>query len=386
MAITSKPWIRTFAATALVAASTLAHADITIGVIVSLSGPAASLGIPSKNAIEVLPPTIGGQKVKIVMLDDASDTATAVRHAQKLVNEDKIDVLIGPTTSPNAIAVLDTIGRAQTVMMPVAGSSAIIEPPEGNRRFAFKHAPSEAIQAKPIFDHLQQQGGKTIAYIAVANAFGETWMKGTEAVAVARGLKTIAVEKYAAADTSVTAQVLKIIAANPDAVLIASFGTPGVLPIIELRRRGYKGLIYFNQGMANQDVLRLGGKDLEGAFLPAAPVLVAEQLPDGDPVKKVALDFVKAFEAKHGAGNRALFGATVWDAYLMLEATVPTALKAGAPGTAAFRVGLRDAMERLQNIALAEGVYSFSEKNHNGADDRAQVLVKVENGRWVLMK
>ena len=193
-------------------------------------------------------------------------------------------------------------------------------------------------------------------------------------------------EKYAAADTSVTAQVLKIIAANPDAVLIASFGTPGVLPIIELRRRGYKGLIYFNQGMANQDVLRLGGKDLEGAFLPAAPVLVAEQLPDGDPVKKVALDFVKAFEAKHGAGNRALFGATVWDAYLMLEATVPTALKAGAPGTAAFRVGLRDAMERLQNIALAEGVYSFSEKNHNGADDRAQVLVKVENGRWVLMK
>lgn len=377
---------RWIGAAALVLLATAARAEVTIGVILSLTGPAASLGIPARQSIDLFPATIGGQKVRMISFDDGTDSSATVRHAQKLVNDDKIDVLIGPSTSPTAIAILDVIGRAQTPMIAIAGSNAIIEPQEGSRRWAFKHAPSEAIQAKPIFDHFQKSGGKTIAYVAVANAFGETWMKGTEEVAKARGIRTVAVEKYNAADTSVTAQALKIVAANPDAVLIASFGTPGVLPIIELRNRGYKGLIYFNQGMANADVLRVGGKAMEGTLFPVAPVLVAEQLPDDNPVKKVALEFIRVFEAKHGSGTRSLFGATAWDAYLLLNAAIPVASKTAKPGTTEFRVALRNAMENVKNLVSTEGVYSFSEKDHNGADERAQVLVKVENAKWVLVK
>jgi branched-chain amino acid transport system substrate-binding protein len=374
-------------ATALLLMVTLgARADITVGVILSLTGPGASLGIPEKNTVELMPTSLAGEKVKFIILDDASDTTTAVRNAQKLIAEDKIDMIIGPSISPTSVALLDTIGRAEVPMVSLAGGDVIVVPQEGARRWAFKMAPPEAIQGARIFDHLQKNGGKTIAFIAVANAFGESWTSGVNRLVEARNIKTVAIEKYNAADTSVTAQVLKVMAANPDAVLIASFGTPAALPVIELRRRGYKGAIYLNQGVANVDFLRVGGKDLDGSYTPVAPALVAEQLADSDPIKKVAMEWVNAYEGKHGPGSRSLFGATAWDAFLILKEVAPAALKAGAPGTAAFRRALRDGFERIRNLVTSQGVYSMSEKDHVGADARAQVLVRIENGKWVLVK
>ena len=378
--------IRCVAAVWLLMVSLCAHADITIGVILSLTGPGASLGIPEKNTVELMPTSLAGQKVKFIILDDASDTTTAVRNAQKLIVEDKIDMLIGPSISPTSVAVLDTIGRAEVPMVSLAGGDVIVVPQEGARRWAFKMAPPEAVQGGSIFDHFQKNGGKTIAFIAVANAFGESWTSGVNRLTEARRIKTLAIEKYNANDTSVTAQVLKVMAANPDAVLIASFGTPAALPVIELRRRGYRGAIYLNQGVANVDFLRVGGKDLDGSYLPVAPALVAEQLADSDPIKKVAMEWVTAYEGRHGPGSRSLFGATAWDAFLILKEVAPTALKAGAPGTAAFRRALRDGFERITNLVTSQGVYSMSEKDHVGADARAQVLVRIENGKWVLVK
>jgi len=247
-------------------------------------------------------------------------------------------------------------------------------------------APTETISINAVLEHMRRHKASAIATIGLATAYGEGFLKAIEKLAPAKGVKIVAVEKYAPTDTSVTPQVLKLIAANPDAVYIFSAGTPGALPHVELVRRGYKGLIYQTQGVANADFLRVGGKDLEGSFMTVAPVLVADQLPDANPVKTPGADYVKRYETKHGAGSRSLFGATAWDAQLWLNAAIPAALKKGKPGTPEFRLALRDGIEGLREFVGTQGVFNLSDKDHNGVDDRSQVMVKIEGGAWKLEK
>jgi branched-chain amino acid transport system substrate-binding protein len=174
-------------------------------------------------------------------------------------------------------------------------------------------------------------------------------------------------------------------ASKPDAVFIGSSGTPGALPQLELVQRGYPGLTYQTQGIANNDFLRIGGKSLEGTFVTVAPVLVAEQLADSDPIKKPALTYVSRFETQYGPGSRSLFGSTAWDVYAMLSRAAEVALRSTKPGTPEFREALRNALEGLRQFVAAEGVYSFSDKDHNGVDERCQVLVRIDNGKWKLV-
>jgi branched-chain amino acid transport system substrate-binding protein len=247
-------------------------------------------------------------------------------------------------------------------------------------------APTETISINAVLDHMAKNKASTVATIGITTAYGEGFLKAIERLAPAKNVKIVAVEKYAQADQSVTPQVLKLIAANPDAVYIFSAGTPGALPHVELVKRGYKGLIYQTQGVANADFLRVGGKDLDGSFMTVAPVLVPEQLPDSNPVKAIGVDYVKRYEAKYGAGSRSLFGATAWDASLWLNAAIPVALKAGKTGTPEFRTALRDAIEGLKEFVGSQGVFNLSDKDHNGVDARSQVMVKIEAGQWKLVK
>ncbi|HSW07326.1 ABC transporter substrate-binding protein [Aquabacterium sp.] len=362
-----------------------APATIKVGVLLSLSGPGASLGIPEKNTIEVLPPTLGGQPVRYIVLDDATDTVGATKHARRLVEEDKVDLIIGPTVTPTSLAALEVAGAAQTPMISLAGSGAIVLPPEGARRWAFKLAPNEPTMGAYIFDHLQAAQRKTLAYIGFNTAFGDSFIKEMNKIAAERGIKVLADERYAPNDITVAAQVLKVSAANPDAVIIAASGTAGALPVIELKKRGYKGQIYLQQGIANADFLRVGGRDLDGCLFPVSPVLVAEQLPASNPVRAVALDYLARYEGKFGSGSRSLFGATAWDAYVLLDKAVPKALAKAAPGTPEFRTALRDALEQSRDVVGAQGVFSLSERDHNGTDRRAQVLVRIESGKWVYL-
>lgn len=257
-------------------------------------------------------------------------------------------------------------------------------PQDGPRKWAFKLSPTEAISIGLVFDHLRKMKGKTIATIGISTSYGEGFLKTTEAIAAQRGLRILTSERYNPTDPSVTAQVLKLMAGNPDAIYIFAAGTPGALPRIELARRGYKGLVYQTQGVANNDFLRVGGKDLEGGYMTVAPVLVADQLPDSNPMKKVALDFVTRFEARQGPGSRSLFAATAWDALLIVQQAAREALKKAKPGTPEFRAALRDAIEGLHDFVGSEGVYSMSASDHNGVDSRSQVMVKIENGGWKL--
>lgn len=377
---------RTLTAAVGLALSTLASADVNIGVILSLTGPGASLGQPAANTIKLWPTELGGQKVNVVVLNDATDTTTAAQLASKLITEDKVDLIVGPSLTPTSLAVVEVAARAGVPMISLAGGGAIVTPQDGPRRWAFKMSPTEAISINVVLDHMAQNKATTIATIGIATAYGEGFSKALEKLAPAKGVRIVAAEKYAQTDTSVTPQVLKLLAANPDAVYIFSAGTPGALPHIELVKRGYKGLIYQTQGVANADFLRVGGKDLEGGFMTVAPVLVAEQLADSVASKVPGVDYVKRYEGRHGAGSRSLFGATAWDAQLWLNSAIPVALKKGQPGTPEFRTALRDAIEGLKEFVGAQGVFNLSPSDHNGVDQRSQVMVKIEGGTWKLVK
>jgi len=194
----------------------------------------------------------------------------------------------------------------------------------------------------------------------------------------------VSVERYERNDSSTTGQVLKTLAANPDAVFIGAAGTPGVLPEAGLVERGYRGKIYQTHGIASEEFLKMGGKNVEGTFVPLAPVLVAEDLPDSHPAKKASLEFVSKYEAIPGAGARSPFAAYLWDGAVLLDAAAKVASKTAKPGTVEFRRALRDALERLKDVNATNGSYTMSPTNHNGLDDRGRVMTQIRNGKWKL--
>jgi branched-chain amino acid transport system substrate-binding protein len=365
-------------------AASLAQADINVGVTVSATGPAASLGIPEKNTFALLPQTIAGQKVNYIILDDASDTTTAVKNVRKLITEDNVDVIVGSTITPNSLAMIDVVAEAETPMISMAASSRIVDPANPKVKWVFKTPQNDVQMSTAIVESMLKNKVQTVGFIGFADAYGEGWFNEFSKIAELRKLKIVASERYNRTDTSVTGQVLKIIAAKPDAVLIAGAGTPAALPQKALRERGYGGLYYQTHGVANMDFIRVCGKDCEGTLLPAGPVLVASQLPDSNPIKKVATDYTSKYEAVYGKGSTSTFGAHAWDAANLLQHAVPEALKKAQPGTKAFRAALRDALEGLKNVTGAHGIVNMSAQDHLGFDQRARVMVKIENGTWKL--
>jgi len=377
---------KTMIAAALAVFATGALADINVGVTLSATGPAASLGIPEKNTIALLPATIGGQKVNYIVLDDASDTTTAVKNTRKLIAENKVDVVIGSTTTPNSLAMIDVAAESETPMISMAASARIVEPMDDKKKWVFKTPQNDAQMSTAIVEHMTSHGVKTVAYIGFSDAYGEGWWNEFSKIAEARKIQLVGNERFNRTDTSVTGQILKILAAKPDAVLIGGAGTPAALPQKALKEKGYKGQIYQTHGVANADFLRVCGKDCEGTVLPAGPVLVADQLPADHPVKKSALEYVTKYEAAQGKGTVSTFGAHAWDAGQLLNAAVPVALKKAQPGTREFRAALRDALEGVKNLPVAHGVVNMSAQDHLGFDQRARVMVKIDNGTWLLVK
>ena len=367
---------------ATLAAATFAHADVNVGVTVSATGPAASLGIPQKNTVALMPQTIGGQKINYIVLDDASDTTQAVSNTRKLITESKVDVILGSTVTPNSLAMIDVVAENQTPMISMAASARIVEPVDAMKRWVFKTPQNDIMMSLAIATSMADNGVKTVGFIGFADAYGEGWYGEFAKAAALKGLTIVANERYARADTSVTGQVLKIVAAKPDAVLVAGSGTPAVLPQRTLKERGYTGKYYQTHGVANNDFLRVGGKDVEGTLLPSGPVLVATQLPASNPVKKSAMDYVTKYEAMYGKGSVSTFGGHMWDVGMLMQVAVANALKKAQPGTQEFRTALRDALENTKEVHGAHGIFNMSPTDHLGLDQRARVMVKIENGAW----
>lgn len=294
--------------------------------------------------------------------------------------------MIGSTTTPNSLAMIDVAAETETLMIAMAASARIVEPMDDKKKWVFKTPQNDAQMSTAIVKNMTNNNVKTVAYIGFSDAYGEGWWNEFSKIAEARKINLVANERFNRTDTSVTGQILKILAAKPDAVLIGGAGTPAALPQRSLKEKGYKGLIYQTHGVANADFLRVCGKDCEGTLLPAGPVLVAAQLPADHPVKKSAMEYVTKYEAAQGKGTVSTFGAHAWDAGLLLVTAAPVALKKAQPGSKEFRAALRDALEGTKNLPAAHGVFNMSPTDHLGFDQRAPVMVMVENGNWKLLK
>jgi branched-chain amino acid transport system substrate-binding protein len=368
---------------ALLSCLPAAHADIRIGVIASSTGPAAVVGIPQKNTVALLPVEIAGQKVDYIVLDDASDPTNAVTGVKKLLAEHKVDALIGPSTTPAALAMLDFVAEAKTPLLSTVGSSAVILPMDDKKKWVFKTTQNDDLIGEAVIAQMQAAGIHSVGFIGFGDPYGENWFKVFSAQAAKAGVRIVASERYNRTDQSVTGQVLKVIAARPDAVFIAATGGPAVLPQATLLDKGYKGRIYQTHGVATNDFIRLGGKAVEGTLMAGGPLLVAADLPSANPIRPVALGYLKAYEAKYGAGSMSTFGANTYDAGLLLQKAVPEALRKAKPGTPEFRLALREALEHGKEVVGAQGVFSMGPDNHNGMDQRARLMMTVKGGRWV---
>ncbi len=372
-------------AAALGLAAPALAADLKVGFITSLSGPVSSLGIPYGKGIQAAAAyksEIGGRKVQLIQLDDASDPSTAARNARKLIDEDKVDVIIGTAGSPGALAIAAVSRETKTPLISIANAN--LPGPDGAWMITIPQPAPLMIGA--VVEHMKKQGIKSVGYIGFSDAWGDLVYDSLNQAAGPAGIKVLTNERYARADTAVTGQTLKIVAARPDAVIAGGSGTPGALPYMALAERGYKGPIFGTHALINPDFIRVGGAAVEGLIAPTGPVVVAEQLPASNPIRKVAMDFRAAYQKANGVAPSDAFSAYSFDAWLIFADAAGRALATKAePGTAQFREALHDAINSTKELVGTHGVYNFKPDSRYGSDERSRVIVKLEKGRWKLI-
>lgn len=364
------------AAAAVLAFSGSALADLTIGVSLPLTGPASGLGIPMGNQVKLWPTTIGGEKVKVIVLDDATDPTAGVKNARRFVTEDKVDVIVGSAATPVGIAMADVALESKTVQLAATPMGL----PLGKDAWSFRLPQSNTVMAHAVAAHMKKMGVKTVGFLGYTDAYGEQWLQAFTAEGEKQGIKVIATERFARTDTSVTAQALKLVAANPDAMLVVASGSGAAMPQLGLVDRGYKGKYYQTHAAATKDLPRVGGKAVEGTYVVTGPVLAPEQLPDSNPSKKLAMDYMVKYGAAYGADSHNQFGGHAYDVPVVLEKAVPLALKKAKPGTPEFRAALKDALETMGRTVVAHGVLNWTKEDHWGFTLDTGVIVKVVNG------
>ena len=366
------------------AAAARAANELKVGFISSQSGPVSSLGVPYTKGIlaaEAFLPSVDGHKIQLFQLDDASDPSTSARNARKLINEDKVDVIIGTAGSPGSLAIAAVARETKTPLISIANANLPGE--EGAWMVTLPQPAPLMISA--VVEQMKKDGVKTVGYIGFSDAWGDLVYDALQKSAAAAGIKVQTNERFARADASVTGQVLKVVAQRPDAVLTGTSGTPGALPYLALAERGYKGKIYGTHALINPDFVRVGGQAVNGLLAPTGPVVVAEQLPADSPMRKVAMDFRSAYEKVNGAPPTDAFSAYSFDAWLVFADAARRALATAQPGTPAFREALRDAIVSTKELVGTHSVYNFRPDDRYGSDERSRVVVRLDKGKWQLL-
>jgi branched-chain amino acid transport system substrate-binding protein len=369
---------------ALISAALLAFfagsalADINIGVSLALTGPGSGLGIPMQNQFKLFPKTIGGEKVNLIVLDDATDPGKGAANARRFVTDDKVDIIIGSCITTVAAAMSDIASEASTVQL--AGSPVGLPP--GKDKWVFRLPQSNTVMGYALVEHMKKYGIKTLGFLGYTDAYGEQWLKEVTPLLDKAGIKITTVERFARTDTSVTPQALKLNAANPDAILVVASGSGAAMPQMGLSERGYKGKIYQTHAAATQDLMRVGGQSVEGTFVVSGPAVIAEQLPESHPSKKVAIAFVQQYEKSVGQGTRNQFAGHAYDAQVALEKVIPAALKKAKPGTPEFRNAIREGLESMGRTIFSHGVMNWSAQDHWGFTNETGVILKVVNGQF----
>ncbi|MBN9043890.1 MAG: branched-chain amino acid ABC transporter substrate-binding protein [Rhizobiales bacterium 62-47] len=356
--------------------------EIVIGISVTTTGPAAALGIPERNALEFVAKEIGGVPLKVIVLDDGGDPTAATTNARRFVTESKADIIMGSSTTPPSVA-MSTVANEAGV--PHFGLAPFPITPE-RAKWSVSMPQPIPIMGKVLYEHMKKNNVKTVGYIGYSDSYGDLWFNDLKTQAVPMGINIVDEERFARPDTSVTGQVLKLVAANPDAILVGASGTAAALPQTTLRERGYKGLIYQTHGAASMDFIRIAGKAAEGVLMASGPVMDPEGQADSALTKKPGLELNKAYEAKYGVNSRSQFAGHSFDAFKVLERVVPVALKKAKPGTPEFREAIRQALLTERDIAASQGVYNFTEKDRFGLDDRSRIILTVKDGKYVQVK
>lgn len=359
-----------------------AMAQVNIGISLSLTGPGSGLGIPMQNQFKLWPQTIGGEKVNVVILDDASDPGKGVTNARRFITEDKVDLIIGSCLTPVAAAMAPVAAEAKTVQLaasPVGGPNI----PEA---FLFRLPQGNDVMAFAVVEHMKKQGIKTVGFLGYVDAYGELWLKAFTPLAEKAGIKVVATERFQRTDTSVTPQALKLASANPDAMLIVASGSGAAMPHKAIVERGFRGKIYQTHAAATMDLMRIGGKDVEGSFVVSGPAMVGAQLPDSHPSKKAAMDFLAGYEKAYGVGSANQFAGHAYDAKIVLEKIIPMALKKGKPGTPEFRAALKESLETMGRTVFSHGVMNWTAQDHWGYTTETGVMLKVVDGKFVVEK
>ena len=374
--------VRILAAAATVFASVHALADITIGVSIPLTGATSALGIPTKTGMALWPASIAGQKLNVIILDDATDPTIGVKNARRFVTEDKVDVIVGSAATPIAAAMSDVAAEGQTVQLMLSP----VNLPEGKGAWSFRMPQSTAVMAIPIVEHWKKTGVKTYGFLGYADAYGEAWLKDIAPAAEKAGIKLIATERFARTDTSVTGQALKLVSANPDAILVVASGSGAAMPHKGLVERGYpKTKLYQTHGAATFDLIRVGGTDVEGSYVSSGPAVVADKLPDSNASTALGMCYIAEYEKAYGKGTANQFGAHAFDVVIVLEKAIPLALKKGQPGTPAFRAGLKEAFETMGRTPVSQGVLNYTAADHFGYTPETGVLLTIDKGDWKLV-
>lgn len=357
--------------------------EIRIGLTGTFTGPNASVGIPYRNTAEIFPPTLGGLPVRWIVLDDGGDPTTALKNARRFVDEDKVDAIVGSTSTPTATALFDVANDSKTLQIAMAPVAI----PPAKAAWLFNIPQPVPLMVSAIVDDMKRRGLKSAAYIGYADGWGDLNWNAFNKLATDAGIKVVATERFNRTDTSVTAQALKVFAGKPDAVFVGAAGTPAVLPHLSIRELGFKGPIYHTHGAVAGAVIQAGGKAIEGALMPTGPMVVTPDLPESNPIRKVSTDFIAKYQAKWGPGAVAPFAGYAWDAYLLLDAAASQAAKSGAkPGTPQFREALRNAMISGNEVVGTNAVYKYSDADRYGVDARARVLVTVQDGAFRLFR
>ncbi|MCK9516408.1 MAG: ABC transporter substrate-binding protein [Ottowia sp.] len=362
-----------------------ALAQVRVGVVYSATGPTSLVGIPQKNTVPLLPKTVGDLDVEYIGIDDASDSTETVKVVRKLIDEQNVDAIIGPTGSPNAMGAIEFIAEAGVPMLAPVGTAAVVLPMDGKKKWVFKTTQNTGIIAQVLVDHMVQTGVKTLGFIGFADPYGDDWLQVTTDLLTDAGIQLVATERYSRQDTAVLGQALKLIGANPDAVLVAGTGGAAALPQITLRERGYQGKIYQTHGAALPAFIKLGGSHVEGTILGGSLMLVLPEIADANPAKQVAQDYIAAYEKLYGE-MPATFGANVYDAGLLLQNAIPEAAGKARPGTPEFRAALRDALEQTHELVGTQGVYNMSAEDHSGFDERGRELITITDGEFRLLR
>lgn len=363
--------------------------EYRIGFVAAITGPASSLGVPERDVAVLIQKELdaaggvtdpAGQKrpVRIIIHDDQSKADETVKAVKKLIADDRVHVVIASSQSPTSLAVVPIVTEARVPMISMASSHAIVTPVR-DRYWVFKTPQSNIHVAVHQVKYLQAKGLRKIASLYVNDAFGEDSRRGLAETLKGTGIEVVYEDKFEHADKDMTPQLTRVRASGAQALVVHAIPPAASIITRNFRDLGLTIPLIHNHGVGNKPFIDLAGGAAEGVIFPIGKMLVAEELPDADPQKRVLLDFVAWYEK--GTGKpRSTFAGHAWDA-LRMVLPILARLPAGATLEQA-RAQIRDELERTRNFVGTGGIFNMSPEDHVGLDERSMVLVRIEGGRW----